>query len=255
MKSSTALPPLPATLHDVVSLPRSGWEAIVAGPAEESAPWMTAAARLGHAEAQTVLGQWLLDGHGVTRNPDSAYAWFRRAADQGHAMAMNMAGRCCENGWGTEVDLPAAVRWFRLAAGKGLDAGLYNLANQLASGRAIAQDHAEALALYRRAAALGHIKSMGKVGRYFEDGLVVEKDLEQAFHCYRLGAEGGDFRAQFSHAGMLAAQGRNDEALAWLRKVPLTATPAYLAEVGALLAGSSDPAFRAVGQEMLARGD
>jgi TPR repeat protein len=244
---------MPVTLQEVASLSRTDWEAIVAAPAAEAAQWMTAAARLGHAEAQAVMGQWLLDGHGMPRNPDSAFAWFRRAADQGHAMGMNMAGRCCENGWGTEVDLPAAARWFRLAANKGLDAGMYNLANQLAAGHGIAQDRAEALSLYRSAAALGNVKSLAKIGRYYEDGLVVEKDLAQAFHCYRLGAEGGDFRAQFSHAGMLAAQGRNDEALSWLRKVPLTATPAYLAEVGALLAASSDPAFQAVGREMLAR--
>ena len=251
--NTPVLPPPPATLQAVASLGRSEWEALLAGPAPEAARWMTTAARLGHGEAQAVLGQWMLDGHGLPRDPENAYAWFRRAADQGNAMGINMAGRCCENGWGTAVDLPCAIRWYRLAAQKGLDAGMYNLANQLASGRGIAQDHPQALALYRQAAALGHVKSMGKVGHYFEDGLVVDKDMEQAFHCYRLGAEGGDFRAQSSLAGMLAAQGRHEEALSWLRKVPLTATPAYLAEAGAMLAASSHPAFQAIGREMLAR--
>ena len=51
------------------------------------------------------------------------------------------------------------------------------------------------------------------------DGELIEKNAALAFQWYRRGAEGGDFRARFSYAGMLAAQGRRAEALHWLAKV------------------------------------
>jgi len=169
-------------------------------------------------------------------------------------MGMNMAGRCLENGWGTPIDLARAVAWYQKAAATGLDAGLYNLANQLAVGKSIPQDHAAALALYKQAADQGHAKSMTKIGRYYEDGVVVAQDLDAAFFCYQEAAQGGDFRGQFNFAGMLAARGRLPEALDWLAQVPLTATPAYLQKIGAVLQQSSHPEFVQIGQQLLARG-
>lgn len=243
----TALPPIsPAPTQ-------AEWTTVLASPSAQALPWVQAAAAQGNADAQAVLGQWLLDGHGMERNPAQALHWFLQAAAQSHAMGMNMAGRCLENGWGAPVDRFAAVAWYKKAASLGLDAGLYNLANQLAEGKSVPQDHAAALALYRQAADLGHAKSMTKIGRYYEDGLVVEKDAEAAFFCYQEGAQGGDFRGQFNYAGMLAARGRLPEALQWLEKVPLTATPAYLQKVGAVLLDSGHAEFRRVGQQMLAK--
>jgi len=229
------------------------WQAVLEAPAPEAVRWMTAAARQGHAGSQALLGQWLLDGRGTARDLQNAFAWFRKAAQQGDAMAMNMTGRCCENGWGVEPDLPSAIRWYRQAAAKGLDAGLYNLANQLASGRGVPRDDAQALLLYTRAAGMGHAKSMTKSGRFHEDGLGVPRDTAKAMDCYRRGAEGGDFRGQYAYARMLAERGDADQSLAWLRRVPLTATPGFLEEVGHLLSGSPDPRFLDVGREMLAR--
>ncbi len=210
-----------------------------------------AAAVAGDAEAQAVLGQWLLDGRDGTPEPEQALQWFLKAAAQQHAMGMNMVGRCHENGWGTPVDFFAAANWYRQAARKGLDAAMYNYANLLQSGRGVAQDHATAVALYRDAADMGHAKSMTKIGRYYEDGLVLEKDADLAFFCYREAALGGDFRGMFSYAGMLAARGQMDEALQWLAKVPLTATPRYKAQAGALLLQSPYEGFRRIGQQML----
>jgi hypothetical protein len=89
--------------------------------------------------------------------------------------------------------------------------------------------------------------------RYYEDGLILEKDDDAAFFCYREAALGGDFRGQFSYAGMLAARGQPEEALQWLAKVPLTATPRYMAEAGALLLQSPQDEFRRVGQDMLSK--
>ena len=243
---------LPTSLQELASLSPSDWKAILDGDALQARKWVQAAARLGHAEAQVVLGQWLLDGHGGPRNPELALQWFLKAAAQQHPMGMNMAGRCYENGWSGAVDLGRATTLYKQAAGLGLDAGMYNYANQLASGKAIEQNHKQALGWYSAAAELGHAKSKTRAGRYFEDGVVVARDLKMALECYRQGAEGGDFRGQFSYAGMLAGLGKKEEALHWLRKVPETATAAYLEEAGRLLLELPHEDYRNIGREMLA---
>jgi TPR repeat protein len=247
------LPARPASAEDLAAITTAQWRAVLAAAPETAAEWMAAAAWFGHAEAQAVLGQWLLDGHGVVRDPAQALHWFLRAAQRGHAMAMNMAGRCHEQGWGTPPDAGKAVHWYRQAERLGLPQAQYNLANMLAAGAGVKRDHAEAFALYRRATEQGYAKAFAKLGRYFEDGQVVPQDRAKALDCYRRGAEGGDFRGQFCYAGLLAEDGREAEALHWLAKVPETATPRYLEQAGALLLQSPHGAFRAVGEHMLAQ--
>ena len=246
-----ALLSFPASADDLARLTSTDWQAITTGEPVAAARWMLHSAQLGHADAQTILGQWLLDGHGVARNPTEALAWFLKAATQGQAMGMNMAGRCFENGWGTDADTFIAANWYRQAAGKGLDAGIYNYANLLVTGQGVKQDAAEALQWYRKAAALGHAKSMTKIGHFYEDGRVVAQDTAAAFTWFEGGARGGDFRGQFNYAGMLAARGQMEEALQWLNRVPLTATLGYKRLAGEQLLQSPHPAFQAVGQRML----
>lgn len=207
-----------------------------------------------------MLGQWLLDGHGQPRDAAQALYWFLHAAQQGHAMGMNMAGRCHEQGWGTAVDFGKAAHWYQQAihttkGSAALPQARYNLANLLACGHGVAQNHAEALALYQQAAEQAYAKAFAKLGRYYEDGLVVAQDADIALRCYQRGAEGGDFRGQFCYAGMLAAQGRQAEALQWLALVPSTATPRYLREAGALLLRSPNADFKAIGTQMLAQAE
>ena len=246
------MPALPTDLQTVRSMTTAQWKAVLAAPPEEAMQWVLAAADLGHAGSQTLRGQWLLDGRGADRDPAQAFTWFEKAAAQGDAMGMNMAGRCLENGWGVERDLPAAIDWYRQAASQDLDAGLYNFANQLASGEGLPRNEGQAFALYARAAALGHAKSMTKAGRFHEEGLGVPKNMAKAIGCYRQGAEGGDFRGQYHYARLLAARGETEQALQWLRKVPLTATPRFLEEVGQLLSGSTNSRFLVLGRDMLA---
>lgn len=247
----TALPAPPESLDAARRLTPQDWELVIAGEPAAAVQWMLHVARLNHPDAQITLGQWLLDGHGVERDPAQALAWFLKAATQGHVMGMNMAGRCFDNGWGTEADHFVAANWFRQAAHAGLDAGKYNYANLLAAGKGVPQNHAEAIQWYRQAADQGHAKSMTKLGHYYEDGRVVPKDMDAAFFCFEAGARGGDFRGMFNYAGMLAERGQWERALDWLRKVPLTATPRYKWEAGALLLQSPHAAFREIGQQMV----
>lgn len=243
--------PFPENLSDLAALDAEVWQTVTAGEPVAAAAWMLAAARLGHGDAQSILGQWLLDGHGVDREPTAALAWFLKAGTQGHVIGMNMAGRCFENGWGTSPDAFAAANWYRQAAHKGLEAGMYNYANMLSTGNGVRKDPTAALEWYRRAARLGHAKSMTKIGHFYEDGRVVRKDAEAAFTWFEKGAQGGDFRGQFNYASMLAARGQPLLALEWLKKVPLTATPGYKRLAGEQLLQSPNPDFQAVGWAML----
>ncbi|WP_179402146.1 tetratricopeptide repeat protein [Burkholderia guangdongensis] len=218
--------------------------AILSGPPERTAAWVAAAAENGIVDAQAVYGQVLLDGRGVPRDPAAALVWFRHAARADHPMAMNMLGRCYEFGWGTAACATVAVYWYRLAARAGLDWGMYNYATALALGNGVAEDRAGALAWFRRAAALGHAKSTNLIGGFYEDGWVVPADRAAAFEHYRRAAEAGDFRGQFNYARLLVERGRVDDALAWLARVPDTATPAFVAKMRAYLAASPVHALR-----------
>jgi TPR repeat protein len=252
--SARLLPRLPVSRADLDAISLQDWQAVLRGEPETALTWVRAAAALGHAEAQTVMGQWLLDGHGVLRDPTQALHSFLLAAHQGHAMGMNMAGRCHEQGWGTEVDFGKAAHWYRQAAKLALPQARYNLANLLASGQGVQRDHAQAFALYQQAADQGYAKAFAKLGRYHEDGLVVPQDAALATRCYRRGAEGGDFRGQFCYAGMLASGGQRDEAMRWLVKVMDTATNAYLREAGELLLSSTHADLQQIGRRMLDKG-
>ena len=188
----------------------------LAGEPREAARAILAAAETGLPDAQVMLGQILLEGRGIQRDPELAVRWFRIARAQDNAMAHNMLGRCLEHGWGCQPDPIAAANEYRKAAERGLDWGMYNLANLYATGRGVAPDQAQAFMLYRRAAELGHAKSMNLLGRYLEEGLVLPADPVAARDWYRRSAEAGDFRGQFSHAAVLITRQRWDEARHWL---------------------------------------
>jgi TPR repeat protein len=222
----------------------------LSGPPEERAALVRAAAEAGVAEAQAVYGQMLLDGAGVGRDQREALRWFSRAAAAGHVIAINMVGRCYDLGWGVAIDKARAVEWYRAAAHRGLDWGMYNYATLLALGHGIDQDRTAALSWLRQAAALGNAKAINFVGSFHEDGWVVDRDMATAAEYYRQAAEGGDFRGQFNHARMLIDAGDIAAAILWLRRLPETATPAFLGKVREWLRGTARPDLHAVADEL-----
>jgi uncharacterized protein len=242
----------PVSLRELAAVTPDRFAALLAGPPEIAAAWVAAAAENGVVEAQVVYAQYLLDGHGVARDPAAAFRWFRHAAQADHPMGMNMLGRCYEFGWGTAACASVAVYWYREAARAGLDWGMYNYATALALGNGIEEDREAALAWFEQAAALGHAKSQNLIGGFYEDGWVVEANRDAALACYRRAAEGGDFRGQFNLARLLGERGEVAEALDWLARVPRTATPAFVEKMRAHLAESPIAAFRAVAQAQAA---
>lgn len=210
----------------------------------QTARLILAGAREGNLEAQALLGQILLDGHGIEQDIGLALTWFGIAAERGHAMARNMLGRCLEHGWGCAKDETAAAGHYAIAAQQKLDWAMYNLANLLSTGRGVARDDARALSLYEGAAALGHAKSMNLVGRFHEEGLVVPRDLGAAHQWYRRSAEAGDFRGQFSHASVLADRGDLPAARIWLERALEGGNLNFLRVARRQLADSMPPSLR-----------
>ena len=225
------------------------------GSPEQIAAGLRVAAEQGYAEAQTLLGQVLLDGQGVAVDQAQALQWFKTASQSNHPMAINMVGRCIENGWGVEANPTEAALWFKRAAELGLDWGMYNYANLLARGTAIAQNRAEAYRLYQTAAMHGHAKSMNIVGRFVEEGWETIRDLELAADWYRRAAEAGDFRGQFNHASKLAEQGKDIEAAAWLRQCASTATLGFKQKMAQTLLQSNKSIFVKIAAEILSGHD
>ncbi|WBO22551.1 tetratricopeptide repeat protein [Sphingomonas abietis] len=240
-------------MTDLASLNDMNAEALrdaFSGPPAEVARLLRVAAEGGAVEAQLRLGQMALDGHGVPPSPVDALRWFGMAAKAGHPMGMNMVGRCLEHGWGTAIDTARAADWYRAAADHGLDWGFYNLATLLSLGDGVEKDPARALGLFAKAAALGHAKSINMVGSFYEDGWAVTQDRAAAAVHYRRAAEGGDFRGRFNHARLLIEGGEVDDALGWLRRVPESATPRFMAQMCAWLARQSDPRLCALANEL-----
>jgi TPR repeat protein len=207
------------------------------------------AARENIVDAQALLGQILLDGTGIERDPALALQWFQIAASNGHSMARNMLGRCFEHGWGCAADPIKAAENYHLAAEAGLDWGLYNFANLLGTGRGVKEDQTRAITLYRQAAEMGHAKSMNLLGRYLEDGRFCEADLPAAYDWYRRSAEGGDFRGQFSHAAVLAHQGKLEQSLDWLRIALAGGNLNFLRVSRQVLLAAEHPQIRALARD------
>lgn len=100
------------------------------------------AAEKGCPEAQFTLGMLYVTGDDyVTRSSDEAVKWVRAAANQGHADAEYMMGEFCMEGFGVSKSIFAAQSWWLKASAQGhagarqalerLGNGLSNLLNSL----------------------------------------------------------------------------------------------------------------------------
>lgn len=225
------------------------------GSPEQIAAGLLVAAEQGYSEAQTLLGQILLDGNGIEVDQVQALEWFKKASQSDHPMAINMVGRCIENGWGVPANPTEAANWYKRAADLGLDWGMYNYANLLARGVAVQQNRSEAFRLYNAAAEQGHAKSMNVIGRFVDEGWETPRDLDLAADWYRRAAEAGDFRGQFNHASKLAELGNDIEAAAWLRQCASSATLGFKQKMAQTLLQTGRPVFVKIAAEILSGHD
>jgi TPR repeat protein len=191
---------------------------IFSGDPAAAAPWVTAAANGGLAEAEVRLGRMLLSGEGVAKDERAAVAWFTRAAETNNTDAHNMLGRCYENGWGVASDFDAAGRHYAIAASAGDAWAQYNLGHLFLDGLGVPRDVDEAFAWYMRAAEQDHVRAMSLVGRCYEEGWGVAQDATLARAWYRKSADDGYFRGAYNYASMLVSEGCIAGASHWFEK-------------------------------------
>eukprot|EP00747_Dinoflagellata_sp_TGD_P168000 gnl/TRDRNA2_/TRDRNA2_193453_c0_seq1.p1 gnl/TRDRNA2_/TRDRNA2_193453_c0~~gnl/TRDRNA2_/TRDRNA2_193453_c0_seq1.p1 ORF type:complete len:530 (+),score=99.52 gnl/TRDRNA2_/TRDRNA2_193453_c0_seq1:115-1590(+) len=99
---------------------------------EEAATMYRQAAALGHAEAQTELGNLYLEALGVEQSDAEAATWFAKAAVGGHAQAQCNLGMLHLQGRGSSPSRDRGLSWLQKAAAAGNIEAQYQL--QLAAG-------------------------------------------------------------------------------------------------------------------------
>ena len=218
----------------------------------EAATAIRDAAVHGSPAAQLVLGQILLDGRGVARDPAQALIWFERAAEGGEAEARNMVGRCHERGWGVPQDYRRAARHFEDAARRGHVWAKVNLA-QILMRLGDPADRPRAFELFRQAAAAGSLKAVNSLARFLEEGWAGPPDPAAAAALYRTAAERGDHWAQFNLATVLARSGRFEDAGRWLGRAIAGSDNGFRRRIAPLLLGHPDARLRAHGLDALER--
>ncbi|MET0868794.1 MAG: sel1 repeat family protein [Pseudorhodoplanes sp.] len=225
----------------------------LAGPPEQAAKWVYAAATGGSAAAQVTLGQMLLDGHGLEPDPQAACRWFAIAARSGDLDGINMLARCYENGWGIAADRIEARKLYERAAAKSHGWGQFNLGMMLLNESGHPGDVATALTLFVRSARQGNAKAMNIIGRYREFGWVGRIDPASAMRWYRRAAKRGCFRAASHLARFLLAQEQAEEAAGWYRQSADTAPVHFCRDLAAHLFGSGRPDLYGVARHSLRR--
>lgn len=205
--------------------------------------WFERAAELGDVTAMRRLVQQYTTGCGVKVDIAQQRAWLRRAAEAGDVSAWTALGAISEG-----ADRIAAFQ-------KGADAGdteaMLGLADTWQYGRGgVEKDEAKFIEAAKRAAEAGSLEAMVRLGYYYNSGYP-QKDPAAALQWYRRAvdagdktqrmmlaalyigakdkaaaeklylemAEEGDVAAQSKLGSLLYYNGREEEGIAWLRKV------------------------------------
>lgn len=89
----------------------------------------------GNVNAMNGLGYLYLEGLGVDKSPEQAFAWYRRAAEAGDSMTANYVGTMLESGEGTTRSSKEAERFYRQAVKAKNTNAMFNLGKLLSQGR------------------------------------------------------------------------------------------------------------------------
>lgn len=171
---------------------RSGLRAYGNGDFVTAAAEWRAAAETGDAMANYRLGQMLVYGIGVVRDPNAGVAALRVAAEAGLTLAQSDLAELRFEGRIIDQDYAVSLRWSREAAEAGDVASLYRLGQHYDRGLAVDLDYRKALEFYQEAANQGLPVAQRRVGQYYEAGITVLRDLDDAMAWYRSAAEGRD---------------------------------------------------------------
>jgi TPR repeat protein len=176
------------------------------------------AAVAGHSEAQLLVYECYLDGHGVGADLAQSLEWFHKSAESGYAIAQCRLGDFYQ---GTK-DYSAAVRWYRKAAEQGDASAQCSLGLCYLGGEGVPIDHSEAVTWTRKAAEQGNAIAQKILGVFYDEGHGVPHNYAEAVRWYRKAAEQGLAGAQ-NDLGVCYETGQGvpqdiNEAVTWYRK-------------------------------------
>jgi hypothetical protein len=154
------------------------------------------AARLGHADAQSVVAYMYYIGQGVKRDYARAFRWNRRAAELGNAAAKTTLAHLYTLGQGTKKDYALAIIWAGRAVIAGSLRGYCHLGNLHSKGLGVPRNDKLAFNYFRAGAQKRDRWCMFEVGKAYENGAGVQRNRAQAVRWYRLSADKGDSRAR-----------------------------------------------------------
>lgn len=163
------------------------------GISEEAVRWLLKASDSGNAEAKGLLCVHYVNGMGVAKDENKAFALARESANSSDKEGQKMLGVCFLNGIGTERDLDNAAWWLTAAANQGEVVSMTLMGRLLAGDFGyphIDDDLAEQL-LYQ-ATHKGSARAAFFLGVFYND---IAGDTEKARDAFQLASELGDEEA------------------------------------------------------------
>ncbi|HVO01559.1 MAG TPA: tetratricopeptide repeat protein [Candidatus Cybelea sp.] len=97
---------------------QTGWNDYMEGDYARAVPVFERLAKVGHPEAERLMGVVYYLGQGVPQDYQRALYWFEKAADQGCFTAFAPTATLYRDGLGTPTDLGKAYMWFNIATSR-----------------------------------------------------------------------------------------------------------------------------------------
>ena len=97
---------------------KQAWDAYQIGDYRRAVPVFMRLAKIGHPEAERLMGVVYYLGQGVPQDYARSLYWFEKAADQGCFGAYGATATLYRDGKGTAVDLGKAYMWFNIATSR-----------------------------------------------------------------------------------------------------------------------------------------
>lgn len=130
-----------------------GQRLIDQGNTQDGIHWLEKAAEAAQdtfaaGEAAVTLGQLYFEGDGVERDIIRAIEWFEVAHKYGHDQFASDIARLYDEGDGLERDLSAAAKWYRRAADMNYEGAKYRLGQMYLKGEGVTADRKEAARIF-----------------------------------------------------------------------------------------------------------
>lgn len=150
-----------------------------------AAKWYREAALVGNLEAQFRLAKLVSKGApGLSADKPTAIKLLQSAAKLGHPNAQNLLGLMLQNGDGIAKDEKAAVELYKKAAEQKLGVAETNLGVMYLKGLGVERNLDEAFKLFERGAKDGDGWAMNNLGGMYEMGWGTAKDITKAKDFY-----------------------------------------------------------------------